>query len=89
LHNRLGVQLAQATGFTAETRPYNPHLTLGRVKNGVPARHLWQLGRAITQTQPDAGKPVTLNVTKIWLIKSQLKANGAVYSPLKAVWLGS
>lgn len=88
LHRRLGAQLAQEIGFAPETRPYAPHLTLGRVKNGIPARHLRQLSQAIEQAQPGVGKLATLHVAEIRLIKSQLKPTGAIYSPLHTARLG-
>lgn len=89
LHSRLGTQLAQAIGFAPETRPYAPHLTLGRVKSGIPSRHLRQLSYAIEQTQPGVGKLATLNVVELRLVKSKLEPTGAVYSQLWAARLGN
>ncbi len=37
LHRHVGHLLNEATGFTPETRPYAPHLTIGRVKKGIPS----------------------------------------------------
>jgi RNA 2',3'-cyclic 3'-phosphodiesterase len=78
----LGEQLHERIGFQPESRPYSPHLTIGRVKNGIPQRQLDQLGQILEQEIPQVGQLVELPVTEIQLIQSDLKANGPVYTPL-------
>ena len=82
LHQTLGEQLHQRIGFQPESRPYSPHLTIGRVKNGIPRRRLDQLGQMLEQEIPAVGQLAELPVTEIQLIQSDLKANGPVYTPL-------
>jgi 2'-5' RNA ligase len=81
LHLTLGEKL-KAIGFTPETRPYSPHLTLGRVINYLPTRQLTKLGQAIEQAQGQVGQLASLRVTQISLMKSELKSGGAVYTQL-------
>jgi 2'-5' RNA ligase len=82
LHRTLGRQLQQRIGFQPESRPYSPHLTIGRVKKGIPQRRLSQWGQALEQEIPRVGKLVDLPVEKIHLIQSDLKPDGPVYTSL-------
>lgn len=68
-------------GVPGEERPYQPHITLGRIRSGagdLPAR-LRRLGTA------DFG---TLSVNEVALMQSELRAAHAVYSPLHVTALG-
>jgi 2'-5' RNA ligase len=87
LQRHLGQMLNQATGFSPESRPYAPHLTIGRVKKGLPQRQLTPVGRVIEQEQTNVGQLATLKVTEIALIKSELTPTGPVYTPLAQVRL--
>ena len=82
LHLDLGKRLQAAIGFSPDSRPYSPHLTIGRTKKGLPARHLKQLSQALQQEQGNIGHLAPLPVTEIRLIKSELKPTGPVYTPL-------
>lgn len=73
-----------AQGIPPEARPFSPHLTLGRIKEGErPA------GRALAQrpgvTQPLAVAPLTIRA--IALMKSQLDPKGAVHTRLWEIGL--
>ena len=81
LHRNLSEQL-NMIGFIPEARAYSPHLTIGRVRNGVPRRHLTQLGEMLDQEKLVIGELVALKVNQISLIKSELKPAGAVYTSL-------
>lgn len=81
LHRDLGEKL-KTIGFSPETRPYTPHLTLGRVKEGLPSRQLFQVGQALEQEQPKVGQLATLPVAEISLMKSELKPAGPIYTRL-------
>lgn len=83
LHAQLGQALQAAIGFTPETRPYAPHLTVGRVKEGVPGQRLRQFSQIMEREQAVA-KLVDLPVTEISLIKSELKPTGPLYTVLSA-----
>lgn len=69
-------------GFQKETRPFHPHVTLGRVKSQRGARELLAMVEKVTFDCP----PVSLRT--IELIKSDLKPGGSVYSPLAVFALG-
>jgi 2'-5' RNA ligase len=81
LHRALGEKL-KAINFTPEARPFAPHLTLGRVKDGIPPRQLAQLGQALEQAQGQVGQLASLHVAEISLMQSELKPAGAVYTQL-------
>lgn len=82
LQRNLGEQLQRAIGFKPESRPYSPHLTIGRVKKDLPARLLGQLGQELERERGEIGQLVTFDVSQISLIKSDLKPAGPVYTPL-------
>ncbi len=82
LHHDLGERLKGKIGFKPEARPYAPHLTIGRVKKGIPPGHLSQIGENIEREQTGVGPLAALQVAEISLIKSELMSTGPVYTPL-------
>ena len=64
-------------GFKPETRPFSPHLTLGRVRSGQ--------GRIDLLTELDKLEPSPFEFTarEVVLFKSDLKPTGAIYSALQ------
>jgi len=68
---------AVAAGFAAEPRPFRSHLTLGRFRDAVARPALPSL---------DAG-PARLET--LVLFKSDLRRQGAVYTPIKEFHLGA
>jgi len=88
LHQDLGEHLKQAIGFRPESRPYAPHLTIGRVKKGIPPRRLTQLGQALDQEQAGVGELATFEVKEISLMKSDLRPSGPIYTTLAQGELG-
>ena len=88
LHQNLGRQLA-VIGYTPETRPYSPHLTIGRVQPGLPARQLAHLNDQLAKVQPEIGRLAELPVQAIYLIKSELKPGGPLYTRLAHGMLGA
>lgn len=67
---------AVEAGFPAEPRPFHPHLTLGRWRDRVPRPEL---------------PPVDLGVAvleALVLFRSELRPDGAVYTPLERFALG-
>jgi 2'-5' RNA ligase len=63
-----------------EEKPFSPHLTIGRVYNGLSDDQLSKLGEIILRNQPgEIGKVL---VDHISLIKSDLLPTGSVYSVL-------
>jgi 2'-5' RNA ligase len=74
---------ATALGFPAETRPFTPHLTLGRVQSGLRPEALKQLLNFLQQADVQAlgdFRPETLN-----LMRSELRPTGSVYERLFSV----
>ena len=70
----------RARGFAADSRPFSPHLTLARIKEG---------GRQVGQALVSSGmmdKPGTttgaLPVEAISLMKSELEPTGSIYTKL-------
>ena len=67
-------------GFKRETRPFHPHLTLGRVKRGAHSSAVRSLSTILEEvTIGDLGQ---VNVDEICLIRSDLKPTGAIYTRL-------
>lgn len=64
-------------GFKPEDRPFRPHLTLGRVKG---RQRLQFLQQALLAHQEFAAEP--FDVTELVLYKSELRPDGARYTPL-------
>ena len=64
-------------GFTPESRPFTPHLTLARLSSRVSPDERIRFGHLITDTK-FAACPVEVN--GVSLMKSQLSREGAIYS---------
>ena len=67
----------QALGYPAEERPFQPHLTLGRLRQARPLR----LG------SPGGTPAPQQRVERVSLMKSDLKPTGAVYTRLVSALL--
>jgi 2'-5' RNA ligase len=78
LQRELGQQLKKAIDFQPESRPYSPHLTIGRVKKGIPQKGLRELGQALEKEIPRVGEVAPLPVDAIHLIRSDLRPDGPV-----------
>lgn len=70
-------------GFSREKRPFRPHLTLGRVQDGVPQGPRRFIGEAVVKTQLPPTPP--WEVDTLHLIRSTLTPQGAVYTYLGTV----
>ena len=70
-------------GFTAESRPFTPHLTLARLRDRASPDERERFGQLIADTKFEAG--YTIEADAINLMKSQLTREGAVYSRLSFV----
>jgi 2'-5' RNA ligase len=74
-------------GFPREKRAFSPHLTLGRVKDGVPGDRLADIGHAVENAS--LGSSVSMEAAECCLFKSVLRPAGAEYSVLhKTVFIG-
>ncbi len=74
---------ASGLGFAAERRPFNPHLTLGRVRNGVTPTVGSRIRAAMETTS--LGRCDPWPVDKVHLIRSALTPEGPIYSKLGTV----
>ena len=73
-----GVEEAMAElGFKREDRPFRPHLTVGRVRGRQHLRSLQELLIARQAFEAEA-----FDVTELVLYKSELRPEGARYTPL-------
>ncbi|MCH7606189.1 MAG: RNA 2',3'-cyclic phosphodiesterase [Chloroflexi bacterium] len=73
-------QTLSPLGFPREKRPFNPHLTIGRVRDGVSRGERRRIGQALSAASLQPAQP--WSVECIHLIQSNLKPQGAVYTSL-------
>ena len=74
---------AADVGFPPETRPFKPHLTLGRVRS---SRGKGSLAQAVENHRDvEIG---SFRVNEVYLFKSELKPSGAVYTKLQTFPMG-
>jgi 2'-5' RNA ligase len=76
--------LLEKIGFQAEDRPFQPHLTLGRVKT---SRGREELGRGIEKYREEEFGD--FHVGTVLFFKSDLRPSGPVYTILRELRLGS
>jgi len=69
-------------GFAKGKRPFSPHLTLGRVKSSKGKRKL--VGILTTTEASNLGN---MRVTRISIMKSELKPQGPIYTSLEEIVL--
>ena len=77
----------EGLGFARERRPFTPHLTLGRVRDGISAQQSRGVSEAIAEVAIE--RRVEVPVREVLLIQSDLRPSGAVYTRLYAANFGS
>ena len=75
-----------ALGFAKEERPFVPHLTLARIREGTSPPERRSFGELVDSTTFEDKYPV--EVEAIRLMRSQLTPAGAIYTCLSVVGLG-
>lgn len=74
-------------GFPEESRAFRPHLTLGRVRDGVAPATRRQIGDIMASQAAALAPEYEWQAGEIHLIRSNLTPQGAVYTPLgSAAW---
>ena len=76
-------------GFPREKRPFRPHLTLGRVRDGVAPAARRKIGETIATQAAALSPEYAWSAGEIHLIRSHLTPQGAVYTPLGQAALGA
>lgn len=84
LQKNIGANLTPL-GLPPETRPFTPHLTIGRVRDFARPEERITMGRTIEKT--DYSVKYKVDVAAVNLMKSQLTREGPIYSKLAAVAL--
>jgi 2'-5' RNA ligase len=69
-----------AAGFERERRAFSPHLTLGRVKDGMSETVQRKIGAAVESARTET--PVEMEAGALCLFRSVLRPTGAEYSAL-------
>lgn len=72
-------QALSPLGFPPEDRVFTPHLTIGRALRHASSADLRRVGEQITEL--DVGLVETVPVEHIVLMRSDLRPDGAVYTP--------
>jgi len=72
-------------GFPTEGRPFNPHLTLGRVQRHASKSEVREIGEVVAASV--AGIDCEMAVQEVLYIRSDLRPSGAVYTMLLAARL--
>jgi 2'-5' RNA ligase len=75
-----------ALGFAREERPFVPHLTLARVREGASTPERRSFSELVGSTTFDDKYPVKVEAVK--LMRSELTRAGAIYTSLSVVRLG-
>jgi RNA 2',3'-cyclic 3'-phosphodiesterase len=75
----------EGLGFVAENRPFVPHLTLGRMREGVSLQQRQAVGKFIAEANFESTYRV--DVEDFLLMKSQLGRGAPVYSRIASVRL--
>lgn len=68
-----------ATGFPAESRPFSPHFTLGRVRSGR------NIGKLVAAMQAARLEPLLFEAAEVIVMASRLHPSGALYTPVSRV----
>lgn len=71
---------AARLGYEKEARPFSPHLTLGRVRQGIDSRDLQKISSALNGIQ--IGNIGSARVDAVHLYKSELRPEGSLYTKL-------
>ncbi len=71
---------AARLGYEKETKTFLPHLTLGRVRQGISVKDLQKISNVLSKIQ--LGKIATVRVDSVHLYQSDLNPEGSIYTKL-------
>lgn len=83
---RAVIAATEPLGFAPESRPFKPHLTIGRVQNWAQSNDYAQIAATVQNCPAHPGATVTVN--HLTLMRSELKPAGPIYTPLAKIGLG-
>jgi RNA 2',3'-cyclic 3'-phosphodiesterase len=86
LQNNIDSALA-GLGFAREERPFVPHLTLARVREGAAPMERRKFGELVSSTLFE--DKYSVEVEAVSLIRSRLTPRGAIYTGLSMIRLGA
>ena len=79
--------IAAQLGYAPEERPFSPHLTIGRVGQGLSASDRLRIRTALEAVK--VGALGVVQVDAVHIFKSDLRPGGSVYTNLYTLPLGS
>lgn len=82
LQKQVDLNLA-SLGFTPESRPFVPHLTLARVRTQLPPDEGQKFNELLSGTKFEASAEIAVDA--ISLMRSQLTPQGAIYTRISSV----
>lgn len=68
-----------AIGFPAESRPFSPHFTLGRVRSGQ------NIEKLVAAMRAERLEPLLFEAGEVVVMASRLHASGALYTPIARI----
>ncbi|MBV6393769.1 MAG: RNA 2',3'-cyclic phosphodiesterase [Anaerolineales bacterium] len=71
---------AERLGFERGKRPFSPHLTIGRVRQGTDAKDMRKISDALNSQS--GGEFASAKINSVHLYQSDLRADGSVYTKL-------
>ena len=86
LQQRIDHEVQSALGLPLETRPFTPHLTVGRLWDRVSSEQRHSVGKAISDVA--VRSEVRWQVTEVDLVRSTLAPSGAQYDILGSRQVG-
>ena len=72
-------------GFSPEKRSFTPHLTLARLRDQATLEERQRLGQVIANAKFETSDGI--EVEAVYLMKSQLTKEGAIYSRVRSIGL--
>ncbi len=75
---RVDRELEQAGGFRREERPFAPHLTLGRLREGASGAQRRQVGEVMARME--GLEEVWWQAEALWLVQSTLTPEGPIFA---------